>query len=199
MIEPIRNILTSPSLMNVAQNTAQAITIETSLKAAGRPAFILMDNDISKDTKKYAAIKEFLYQATCLGVYMALVVPVFKKGGFKFAKEKLYKNTEGFEHFKNFKEFAAFDKIAKIPDVEARLKTIKEKNLKFNDALLKNLKQKEAGFANVTGAVALSDTIGSVLGLAILAPQVSHAFIHPAMKALGLEKKEGEQKLDRKA
>ena len=50
-------------------------------------------------------------------------------------------------------------------------------------------KEKPDLFTNVKGAVELSNLIGSVLGLAILAPQVSHAFIHPALKLLGLEDK----------
>ena len=40
----------------------------------------------------------------------------------------------------------------------------------------------------VKGAVELGNIAGSVFGLAILAPQVSHAFIHPALRLLGLEK-----------
>ena len=58
---------------------------------------------------------------------------------------------------------------------------------------------------SVKGAVELSNIIGSVLGLAILAPQVSHAFIHPALRFLGLEDKKAKQeaqqpaKLDTKA
>lgn len=45
-------------------------------------------------------------------------------------------------------------------------------------------------YPNIKGAIELGNIIGSVLGLAILAPQVSHAFIHPALRFLGLEDKE---------
>ena len=44
-------------------------------------------------------------------------------------------------------------------------------------------------YSHIKGAIELGSTIGSVLGLAILAPQVSHAFIHPALKFLGMEEK----------
>ena len=43
-------------------------------------------------------------------------------------------------------------------------------------------------FNKIKGSIELGSLIGSVLGLAILAPQVSHAFIHPALRMLGLEK-----------
>ena len=93
MIGAVKSILTSSNLASIAQNTTQSVAIETTLKSIGRPGFILIDKDIDSDTKQYAAAKEFLYQATCLAVYMALIVPIFKKGGFKLAKEKIYKNN----------------------------------------------------------------------------------------------------------
>lgn len=198
MIGAIKNIVTSSQLANVAQNTAQSVTVETTLKAIGRPGFILIDNDIDADTKQYAAAKEFLYQATCLAVYMALIVPVFKKGGFKLAKNIIFKNTQGFEHFKNVKEYTHYRKLAENPNIENRqaslAKIIPGKDVKVKDqydgVLLNELtKEKPDLFINVKGAVELSNLIGSVLGLAILAPQVSHAFIHPALKLLGLEDK----------
>ena len=52
------------------------------------------------------------------------------------------------------------------------------------------LKQEKPNmYPHIKGAIELGSTIGSVLGLAILAPQVSHAFIHPALRFLGLEEK----------
>ena len=198
MISIAQRMLTSSNLASIAQNTTQSVTIETTLKSIGRPGFILIDKDIDSDTKQYAAAKEFLYQATCLAVYMALIVPVFKKDGFKLAKEKLFKNTNGFEHFKNVTEYLHYRKLADNPSVNNRLATL-EKELpasktkvkeKYNDILIEELKKENPEkFAYVKGAVELSNIIGSVLGLAILAPQVSHAFIHPALKFLGLEDK----------
>lgn len=212
MIGAVKSIITSSNLANIAQNTTQSVAIETTLKSIGRPGFILIDKDIDSDTKQYAAAKEFLYQATCLAVYMALIVPIFKKGGFKLAKEKIYKNTQGFEHFKNVKEYMHYKKLADNPSINNRLKTLDKELIvdgikvkdKYNDTLIAELhKEKPETFKDVKGAIELSNIIGSVLGLAILAPQVSHAFIHPALRFIGLEEKkpkQGAQKnLDTKA
>ena len=212
MIGAVQNFLTSSKFASIAPNTTQSGTIETTLKSIGRPGFILIDNDIDSDTKQYAASKEFLYQATCLGVYLALIVPFFKKGGFKLAKEKLFKNTQGFEHFKNVNEYLHYRKLADNPSItnrqaslEKELIATKDRVIDKYDATLQAELKKEnpEKFAYVKGAVELSNIIGSVLGLAILAPQVSHAFIHPALKFLGLEDKnkkaQNQQKLDTKA
>lgn len=213
MIGAVKSLVTSSQLANIAQNTTQSVAIETTLKSIGRPGFILIDKDIDSDTKQYAAAKEFLYQATCLAVYMALIVPVFKKGGFKIAKNHIFKNTEGFEHFKDVKEYMHYRKLADNPSLNNRLKTLEKEKLtdktkikdKYNGTLLEELnKEKPEKFAYVKGAVELSNIIGSVLGLAILAPQVSHAFIHPALRFLGLEDKKAKEaqqtaKLDTKA
>lgn len=204
------NPLLSSRLANIAQSTTQSVTIETTLKAIGRPGFILIDKDIDSDTKEYAASKEFLYQATCLAVYLALIVPVFKKGGFKLAKEKIFKNTEGFEHFKNYNEYMHYRKLADNPSVQNRLATLskeiptKKSNVKdlYNETLLAELNKEEPEkFKYIKGAIELSNIIGSVLGLAVFAPQVSHALIHPTLRFLGLEKDEHKQteKLDTKA
>ncbi len=202
MIGAVKSILTSSNLAGIAQNTTQSVAIETTLKSIGRPGFILIDKDIDSDTKQYAAAKEFLYQATCLAVYMALIVPIFKKGGFKLAKEKIYKNTDGFEHFKNVKEYMHYKKLADNPSINNRLKTLDKELIvdgikvkdKYNDTLIAELhKEKPETFKDVKGAIELSNIIGSVLGLAILAPQVSHAFIHPALRFIGLEEKKPKQ------
>ena len=213
MIGAVQKILTSSNLVSLAQNTTQSVATETVLKSIGRPGFILIDKDIDSDTKQYAAAKEFLYQATCLAVYMALIVPVFKKGGFKLAKEKLFKNTNGFEHFSNVDEYLHYRKLADNPSINNRQATLDKELIttkskvkdKYDATLLAELKKEHPEkFVYVKGAVELSNIIGSVFGLAILAPQVSHAFIHPALKILGLEKKDKKinnqiQKIDTKA
>lgn len=89
MIGAVKSLVTSSQLANIAQNTTQSVAIETTLKSIGRPGFILIDKDIDSDTKQYAAAKEFLYQATCLAVYMALIVPVFKKADLKLPKSHI--------------------------------------------------------------------------------------------------------------
>ncbi len=198
MISAVKSLITSSQLANIAQNTTQSVAAETTLKSIGRPGFILIDKDIDSDTKQYAAAKEFLYQATCLSIYLALIVPIFKKGGFQIAKKYIFKNTEGFEHFKDVKEYMHYRKLADNPSVKNRMSTLNKERLldnsnikdQYNTTLQKELEKKKPNkFVYVKGAVELSNIIGSVLGLAILAPQVSHAFIHPALKALGLEHK----------
>ena len=203
----LTNIVTSSQLASIAQNTTQSVALEKTLKSIGRPGFILIDKDIDSNTKQYAAAKEFLYQATCLAVYMALIVPVFRKGGFKFAKEKIFKNTAGFENFANVKEYMHYRKLADNPSVKNRIQTLDKEILtdanktlvreKYNDTLIKELhKETPDKFTDVKGAIELSNIIGSVLGLAIFAPQVSHAFIHPALRFLGLEEKKQPQQKD---
>ncbi len=207
MISAISKAITNPTLVNVAQNSDASVICKTTVNAIGRPGFILIDSNISDNTKKFAATKEFLYQATCLAVYMAVIVPIFKKGGFKLAKEKIFKNTEGFEHFKNFKEYTHYRKLAENVSIKNRLQTldkvISDKNCQvrdmYNDTLIAELhKDTPNKFNSVKGAVDLSNIIGSVVGLAIVAPQVSQALIHPALRFVGLEKKE-DKKLDTKA
>ena len=102
-------MLVSPSLTNVTQNTNSQVVVETTLKAIGRPGFILIDNDIDHDTKRYAATKEFLYQATCLATYMAIIIPIFKNGSFKVAK-KVLKEEASFQKFNNAKEYLNYKK-----------------------------------------------------------------------------------------
>ena len=198
MINGLGNLLASSQLANIAQNTTQSVAAETTLKAIGRPGFILIDKDIDPATKQYAAAKEFLYQTTCLLIYMALIVPVFRRGGFKLAKEKIFKNTQGFEHFKNVEEYMHYRKLAENPSLKNRMSTLEKEILphktpvkdKYNETLRAELaKEKPELFKDVKGAVELSNITGSVLGLAIFAPQVSHALIHPALRFLGLEEK----------
>ena len=69
----IRNTVTSPKMAEFARNTVCAIAVETTLKATGRPAFIYYDKHANKQSKKYAATKELLYQSFCLGLYLSLI------------------------------------------------------------------------------------------------------------------------------
>lgn len=210
MLNAISGVLTNNTLVNIAQSTRTAMSVETCLKATGRPAFILMDNKISEDTKKYAATKELLYQLTCLAVYIGLVLPVFRKCGFQFFKKVIFKDNHGFGKFNNLNEFSRYKKIKELP-INERLAEIQkhEKGGKkaFADEirteLLRNRNQKPT-YHIVKGADELSSITGSVVGLAILAPQVSHITIHPIMKFLGMDKKQSEQNtnkasLDQKA
>ena len=203
MINGITKILTSNSLNNITSNTNSQVMMETTLKAIGRPGFILIDKDIDDDTKKYAAAKEFMYQATCLLVYVALVVPVFKKGTFKLA-QKLFKPEE-IGKFKSSKQYEHYLKLCDTT-LNNRQKTI-EKEIRgvyktdengnkvrrlvrdeYDSSIIDELnKEKPNKFPILKGAVEFGNIVGSVFGLAIFAPQVSHLFIHPALNALGLD------------
>ena len=221
MINGIGKILTSNSLNNITSSTNSQVMLETTLKSIGRPGFILIDNEINEDTKRYAAAKEFLYQATCLLVYAALVVPVFKRGAFKLAHKVFDKSEIG--SFTSLKQYNHYLKLCDTTptnriqilgkeikgtsivgsDGKARRRLVKDE---YDAVMLKELQKTDEKdppntFHKLKGAIEFGNILGSVFGLAIFAPQVSHAFIHPALKILGLEKKpekSEQQMLDKK-
>lgn len=214
MINGISKILTSNSLNNITSNTNSQVMLETTLKSIGRPGFILIDNDIEEDTKKYAATKEFLYQATCLMVYAALVVPIFKSGSYKLA-QKIFK-PEDIGKFSSRKQYEHYLKLcdttlnnrkltlnkeikgAYITDSNGN-KVLKRVSDEYDRGMLDELaKEAPNRYPTLKGAVEFGNIFGSVFGLAILAPQVSHAFIHPALKFLGLENKNTDKKTEQK-
>lgn len=192
MVNAFTNLLTSPTLSNIAQSTTSSVSIETGLKAVGRPSFILADKDINYKTKKYAATKEFLYQAICLATYMLIVIPIFKNGSFKLAQKHIFKDEKMFEKFKNANEFLNYRKLAAKPREERvnLLGDVKYKNM-FSKENLVDLKLKDSPepYNLIKGVVEFGNTIGSVLGLAIFAPEVSHLVVHPVMKLIGMEKR----------
>lgn len=207
MISSVSKFITNPTLVNLAQNTDASVATKTVVNSIGRPGFILVDKNIDLETKKFAATKEFLYQATSLLLYIAMIVPLFKKGGFKIAKKHIFKNTEGFEHFKDFDEYMHYRKLASNTNINNRLQTLEKeipkKNCKvkdmYNDTLLAELrKEKPDQFNSVKGAVDFCNIIGSVVGLSLLAPNVSQALIRPVLKLFGMDKPK-EQKIDTKA
>ncbi|MBQ7764449.1 hypothetical protein IJ384_03655 [bacterium] len=192
MIGGVTNFLTSSTLSSISQNTAASVSIETGLKSIGRPAFILADKKIEPQTKRYAAMKEFLYQATCLATYMAIIIPVFKNGSFKLAK-KIFKEEECFKLFKNTNHYLNYRKIASMNknDRVATLGKEKYKNMfskEIKDKLMTTNNPEAYNLAK--GVIECSNIIGSVLGLAIFAPQVSHLIVHPVLKFIGMEKDE---------
>ncbi|MBO7673308.1 hypothetical protein J6S88_07885 [bacterium] len=194
MVGMIANFLTNPGLANIAQSTTSAVTLETTMKAVGRPSFILADKKLDKQTKHYAATKEFLYQITCLGVYMALVIPVFKNGAFALAKKCFKDEKAAFGLFKNAKEYLTYQKLAKMSKAD-RITEI-DKHAKRYRKLSENLKNilktqdKPEKHSIVKGAIELGNIVGCVVGLAIVSPQVSHMVVHPAMELLGFKKPE---------
>ncbi|MCQ2754317.1 MAG: hypothetical protein MJ231_04620 [bacterium] len=217
MIPAINNFLTSPLLVNLSQNTAARVSCETGMKAVGRPAFVLMDKDLDSSTKKYSSAKELLYQLICLGVYLAVIPTVFKRGTFALAKNGILKNTpgKGVELFKNGKQYLQYREIANL-DKAARTRIFENKidvtitdakkkkqaqnllekhrktleNLGKDSKLYNALKNEEnpEKYNLLYNALETGSYFGSLIGLAILAPEISHHLIHPIMKAFGLEK-----------
>ena len=222
------NAITSNTFQTIAQNTDTCVKIETSLKAIGRPAFTLIDHNTDKEKRKYSATKEFLYQILCLGIYIAVIPPIFKNGGFKLA-QKIFKK-ENLPNFKSAKEMLSFYHLAHL-DVNERFleknkkywkrisddvidKTLKTRTGKYKDGVpvkdyLKfwkkdKMTRKGKMFKLAKGSIELSSIIGSVVGLTILAPEISHLILHPIMKFLGMDKhpeksvSKESQKLDKK-
>lgn len=211
MINTFVNAITSNTFQSIVQNTDACVKIETGLKAVGRPAFTLMDKHTDKETRKYAAVKEFIYQVLCFGIYIAVIPPIFKKGGFKLA-QKIFKK-EGLPAFKNAKQMLAYHDLAHMtpeerlrPDKKIQklrdlitddLVNPKDNNTKLIDYLLgpdkkgglhkKTLEKQGKMFELAKGSIELSSIIGSVVGLTILAPEISHLILHPIMNALNLK------------
>ena len=215
-VTSITNFLTNPSLVNLSQNTVARVSCETGMKAIGRPSFILIDKDVDSKAKGYSSMKEFLYQAICLGVYLTVIPLVFKRGMFALAKRGIFKNTKGFEHFKNSSDYLSYRKLASLDKSERanlfagkvdestnpkRMKSAEKSLNKLTKSLkkfadrpvlydaLKNDKNPEK-YDMLYGAVEAGSYIGSLLGLAILAPEIGHHLIHPIMRAIGIEKKQ---------
>lgn len=166
----------------MTQSTVTQVTAETCLKVVGRPSFILADNKIDPQTKKFSATKEFLYQLLCLGIYLSLIIPVCKKSAFKLAK-KIYKDEPVFKAFDTSKEFSKFFKM----NEQERAAKLDEINSKVTNGDKFTKENMNVDFAK--GVTEVGSMFGSVAGLAILAPIVSHPLIHPIMKVLGLTDK----------
>jgi len=205
MISAIANAFSSTAFLTVVQNTAARVGIETTLKSVGRPAFILADKDIDAETKKYAATKEFAYQAICLGVYLALIPPIFKRGSFWLGKKAFGATHPEFSKFKGIDEYLDYHRLAtKVKNDRLQSLNKIKSNTKFmHDGLREDLINKEnpETYDLIKGTIEAGTFIGSVLGLSILAPQISHYLVHPFMRAFGLapakEKKVKEPKIDK--
>ena len=192
MIDKIAGMLSNSALYGITQNTAASVSIETTLKSIGRPGFILIDKDIDLETKKYAATKEFFYQVLCLAVYLLIIPPIFKSGSFKLGKKIFGKEHPEFNKFKDVKEYLDYHKYAKKVQNDrcASLTKVKSQNKFKHDGLredLLNNKNPET-YDLIKGSVEAGTFVGTLLGLAILAPEISHHLIHPLMKLFHLDK-----------
>lgn len=195
MLDKVANILLNPQFVNFANNTKYTVTTESFFKATGRPAAIMMDKKVDKDTRKYAATKEGLYQALCVGIYLTMIPFIFQKYGFKFA-QKLMKGDKDFPAFKNANEFLNYAKLAKMDLKERKGHKLLSKisdNLKANDKDKLTLKEhllkdeNPPRFPFPKGVIELSNLVGTVIGLAWIASELSNYILHPIMKLLGFE------------
>lgn len=193
MISAISKVITNPYLVNIAQSSDASVATKTTVNSVGRPGFILIDKNIDLETKKFAATKEFLYQATSLLVYMALIVPIFKNGAFKIAKKYLYKGEQGFSKFRNAKEYLDYRKFAektkndRIQSLGKDHSIDKFKHDNLREDLINEVTPEK--YNNVKGAIEVGNIIGSIVGLSVLAPNVSQILIRPVLKVLGLDRK----------
>ena len=201
MIDKIANILTNPSFANFAMNTKYTVTTESIFKATGRPAAIMLDKNGVLDTRKYAATQDGLYQVLGLGIYVTMIPLVFKKYGFKIA-QKILKNDSDLPNFKDANEYLAYAKLAsrkKADRNDAKTLAKISDNLKINDSDKFTLKEhllndeKPPEFPVAKGALELSNLVGTVIGLAWIASELSNHILHPLMRMLGFEKKPEKQ------
>lgn len=182
----IQNIISNPTFYNATQGTVAQMTIKTSLNSIARPGAILLDKNIDPHTKKFSASKEFLYQAISLGMYLGIIIPIFKHGAYSLAKNKLFKDEAIFKAFPKPDDFKKFFKLGTEQEKLAKLKEIsKATGDTFNRT---NITEEGEHLAN--GVIESSSLIGTILGLAVVAPLTATKAIHPILKAVGLVKEE---------
>ncbi len=184
------NIIANPSIYSITQNTGAQVAIETGLKAVGRPGFILLDNNIDPQTKKYSAMKEFLFQLVCLGMSLGIVVPVFKKGSFGIAR-KLAKNEKVFKIFDKSDDFLKYHKLKEKEAKAAKLQEI-------NQTKGTNYKLEDINENLANGTINISSILGSVIGLSALSPIISRPMVRPVLKALGINNDKPHHKKEEK-
>lgn len=174
----IRNAVANPKAAEFARNTVCAIAVETSLKAAGRPAFIYYDKHANKQSKKYAATKEFLYQSFCLGLYLSLINK-FKEVAYGIVSKKMTKNNpenkRKLDLYENFQT-----KINRAKDKYAKNKL---------ETQLSHLLHTNKDYHFGKGIREFSSIIATVFILALCAPISSQIILHPVMDLIFKDKK----------
>lgn len=195
MLDKVANILLNPQFVNFANNTKYTVTTESFFKATGRPAAIMLDKKVDIDTRKYAATKEGLYQTLCVAIYLTMIPFIFQKYGFKFA-QKFMKGDKDFPVFKDAKEFLNYEKLAKmdlhersghklLAKISDTLKANDDDTLTLKEHLLKD--EKPPKFPFPKGVIELSNLVGTVIGLAWIASELSNHILHPIMDVLGFK------------
>lgn len=191
----VQRWVSSSKTAEFVENTIFAVSVETAMKMVGRPAFIMMDKEAdSPEKKKYAAVKEMLYQGICLGLYLSAMRPV-KHFFYNIISKMLNKGNP-----KNATKLEAFNRQNKfIEDQEKELKkqlkdfTDKVKKKEFKNTALDRiiqLKENMRSDKNLRlgkGAKEMAAIVGSILMLTVVAPQISHFIIHPVMSVLGFK------------
>lgn len=172
------NLLGNEKLAKIATGTAGTVYVMTGIKAIARPAFIYADKNSDAETKKYTAGKEFLYQVLCLGITVAMI-PFFKAGGLKLAEKYLKRDP---------KAGKVLEELSSTKNIFKKLNIFSKAHKETKELAPEDSFKKAMTIAH--GGIEVGSFVGSVLGLTILAPIISHEILHPIMKALGLEKKE---------
>jgi len=177
-MNPIKKILTNQKFADFAQTTACAISVETTLKATGRPCFIYFDENANERSKKYAATKEFLYQSFCLGLYLSFIKPI-KKQAYKVARKQLI----------NFKPETQ-RKLDLYDNFQEKIDTEKNKvNKKKLEAELSQLINNNSDYHLGKGAREFGAILSTVFILGICAPLISQAILHPVLDKILPKKK----------
>lgn len=154
-------IMSSPIFSDAVQNSVFQVMSEGSLKAVARPLFTLVDKNGTKESKKYSATKEVIFQTLSLAFYFALVTPIVQKGGYKALRKALMEKPD-FGVMKNHKDLSSF---------------LKARSLAKTD-------DEAAKFIHPKGAIELTNMVGSAIILTMIAPFVVTKAVHPIMKAI---------------
>ena len=183
----IRNVVANPKTAEFARNTVCAIAVETSLKAAGRPAFIYYDKHANKQSKKYAATKEFLYQSFCLGLYLSLINK-FKNVAYGIVSKKMTKNNP-----ENKRKLDLYENF------QSKISAAKDKSAKNKlEAQLSHLLHTNKDYHFGKGVRELSSIVATVFILALCAPISSQIILHPVMDLIFKDKKHKNNNSDKK-
>ncbi len=166
----IRKVVANHKVAEFSKNTVCAIAVETTLKASGRPAFIYYDKHANKQSKKYAATKELLYQSFCLGLYLGLINK-FKNIAYKHISKKFAANDPEDKR-----------KLDLYDNFQAKIKNAKDKASKKKlEEQFTHLLHTNKDYHFGKGVKEFSSIVATVFILALCAPILSQIILHPVM------------------